>query len=124
MFTAFRYGLLPVVLFCIVVVSASIDTISENATRKSDWPQVVARVIDAQAAGDMLAKFRGATNDFPDPYGTLRYVVGGKNFTWQGRARDIGLTVLKPGESITLHYNPANPQQIGTLVLLGAQTGV
>jgi hypothetical protein len=123
MFTLFRYGLMPVVAFCVVVIAASIDVYSTAAIQKSTWPQTVVTVVQSQDFGDVAAKFRGTPNTFPDPRGTLTYVVDGKTHTWQGRGRDIGLTVMNPGDRITVHYNPRNPQEISTLVLLGASTG-
>ena len=123
MFTLFRYGLAPVVLFCVVVVAASVDTFSTNAVRASTWPQTVATVIEAQDAGDALAALRGTSNTFPDPHGTLKYFVEGKSHIWQGRGRDIGVTVMHPGDKIEVYYNPQNPLEISTLVLLGAFTG-
>lgn len=123
MFTLFRYGLLPIVLYCVIIVAASIEVFSTNAVQQSTWQQVVVRVVDARDFGDIAAQFAGRTNDFPDPYGTLKYVVDGKTFTWKGRARDIGVITMTPGEKINLYYNPANPNEISTLVLLGAGTG-
>ena len=110
-------------LFCLVVVAAGIDTYSTNAVQKSTWPQTVVTVVELQDLGEALAEFRGKPNTFPDPHGTLSYVVDGKTYTWQGRGRDIGVTVMNPGEEIKVYYNPENPQEISTLVLLGAFTG-
>jgi hypothetical protein len=123
MFTLFRYGLIPVVLFCAVVISAGVQTVSTNTLRKSTWPQTVVTVTQSQDLGQALAEFRGTQNAFPDPQGTVRYVIGGKTYSWQGRGRDIGVTVMNPGDTIKLYYNPANPQEISTLVLLGLGTG-
>src|SRR5256885_1040658 len=64
-----------------------------------------------------------APNTFPDPRGTGIYVIDGKSHAWQGRGREIGVTVMKPGDQIKVYYNPQNPQEISTLVLLGASTG-
>src|SRR5262245_1036925 len=91
MFTLFRYGLIPVVGFCVVILAASIDVYSTNASQQSTWPQTVATVVQSQDLGDVAAKFRGTPNTFPDPRGTLTYVVDGKTYTWQGRGRDIGV---------------------------------
>jgi hypothetical protein len=123
MFTIFRYGLLPVVLFCGVIVAASIDTFATNAAQDSSWGNTTATVIESKDFGDTYAKFSGKPNTFPDPQGTLRYVVAGKTYTWSGRGRDIGLIIMARGDKIPLRYNPENPQEIGTLVLLGAGTG-
>ena len=123
MFTLFRYGLIPVVLFCLVVIAAGIDTYSTNALQKSTWSQTVATVTDSNDPGDTLAELQGRPNTFPDPYGTLRYAIDGKPYTWQGRGRDLGVTVMNPGDEIKVYYNPENPQEISTLVLLGAFTG-
>jgi hypothetical protein len=123
MFAIFRYGLLPVALFCVVVIAAGVHTFTENSIQKSTWPQTVVTVAQSQDFGKALAELRGEKNAFPDPHGTVSYVVGGKTYSWQGRGRDIGLTVMNPGDQIKLHYNPANPQQINTLVLLGKVTG-
>jgi Protein of unknown function (DUF3592) len=123
MFTLFRYGLIPVVLFCIVVITGGVHTASTNSLRKSTWPQTVVTVVQSQDFNQALAEFRGTQNAFPDPYGAVRYVIGGKTYSWQGRGRDIGLTVMNPGETIKIYYNPENPQEINTLVLLGEFTG-
>ena len=123
MFTLFRYGLLPVVLFCVVVVTASFDAFSTNAVRESTWPQTVATVMDSQDFGGAAAEFQGTQNAFPDPHGTLKYVIDGKTHTWQGRGREIGVTVMNPGDKIKVYYNPENPLEINTLVMLGASTG-
>src|SRR5215813_4887166 len=106
MFTLFRYGLLPVVLYCIVVTTASFDALLTNTVRKSAWPQTVATVMQSQDPGRMLAELRGTPQPFSDPRGTLKYVVDGKTHTWQGRGRDIGVTVMNPGVKIKVHYNP------------------
>ena len=123
MFALFRYGLLPVVLFCVVIVAASFDVYSTNVARESTWPLTVATVMESQDFGAASAEFRGAENTFPDPHGSLKYVVDRKTYAWQGRGRDIGVTVMKPGDQIQIHYNPENPREISTLVLLGASTG-
>jgi len=123
MFTFFRYGLLPVVAFCGVIVAASIDVYWTNTVQKSTWPQTVVTVVQSQDPGQMLAELRGTEKTFSDPRGTLTYVIDGKTHTWQGRGRDIGVAVMNPGDTINVHYNPQNPQEISTLVLLGASTG-
>ena len=123
MFTLGRYGLIPVVLFCALIVVASIDTHWTNAVRKSAWPRTVVTVTQSQDPGQVAAEVRGVQNTFPDPRGTVNYVVNGQTYTWQGRGRDIGVTVMKPGDKINVYYNPKNPQEINTLVLLGAGTG-
>ena len=123
MFTLFRYGLIPIVIYCVVVITAGFDVITTNAVRKSTWPQTEATVLQSQDLGQVAAELRGVENSFPDPRGTLQYVIDGKTYTWQGRARDIGLTAMTPGDKITLYYNPENPQELSTLVLLGAGTG-
>jgi hypothetical protein len=123
MFTLFRYGLLPVVGFCVVIVAASIDVFATNSFQKSTWPQTVVTVVQSEDWGEAAAKFRGTPNTFPDPRGTLQYIADGKSYTWKGRGRDIGLTAMNPGDRINLHYNPKNPQEISTLLLLGAGTG-
>jgi hypothetical protein len=123
MFALFRYGLIPVVLLCVVVITAGVQTVSTNVIRNSTWPQTVVTVMQSQDFGEALAEFRGAQDAFPDPHGTVRYDIGGKSYSWQGRGRDIGVTVMNPGDKIKLYYNPANPQEINTLVLLGLGTG-
>jgi hypothetical protein len=123
MFTLFRYGLAPVVLYCIVVIAAGVDAYTTNTVRKSTWPQTVVTVMQSQDFGQALAEFQGKQNTFPDPRGTLRYVIDGKTYTWQGRGREIGVTVMNPGDTIKVYYNPQNPREISTLVLLGASTG-
>ena len=123
MFTLFRYGLLPVVLYCVVVITAGVDAILTNTVRKSTWPQTVVTVMQSQDFGQALAELRGTPNTFPDPRGTLRYVIDGKTYNWQGRGREMGVTVMKPGDQIKVYYNPQNPLEISTLVLLGASTG-
>ena len=123
MFTLFRYGLVPVVLFCIVVVAASFDAFWTSTARKATWPQTVVTVVQSQDFGKTLAELQGTQNTFPDPRGTLKYVIDGKTYDWQGRGRDIGVTVMNPGDQIKVYYNPQNPQEISTLVLLGASTG-
>jgi len=123
MFTLFRYGLLPVVLYCLVVITAGCDAFLSNTIRKATWPQTVVTVLQSQDFGDVAAAFRGTPNTFPDPRGTVQYVVDGKPYTWQGRGREIGVTVMNRGDQIRVYYNPRNPQQISTLVLLGASTG-
>lgn len=79
-------------------------------------------MVQSHDIGQASADFRGTPNSFPDPHGTVRYVIGGKTYTWQGRGREIGVTVMNPGDQIKLYYNPANPQEISTLVLLGKFT--
>jgi hypothetical protein len=122
-FTWFRYGLLPVVLYCLIVIAAGIDAMATNAMQSSTWRPTVATVVESQDWGAALAEFRGTENTFPDPRGTLQYFIDGQSYTWKGRGRDIGLTAMTPGDKISLYYNPANPNEISTLVLLGASTG-
>jgi hypothetical protein len=121
LFTLFRYGLLPVVVFCGVVVCASIDVYTTNAVQKFTWGQTVATVVQSQDDAD--AESGGKQNTFPDPRGTVTYVVDGETYTWQGRGRDLGVTVMTPGDTINVYYNPKNPRDINTLVLLGAFKG-
>jgi hypothetical protein len=123
MFTLFRYGLIPAVFFCVVVFIGGVHIVSTNVIQKSTWPQTVVTVMQSQDPGQALAELRGTQNAFPDPYGTVRYVIGGKTYSWQGRGRDIGLTVMNPGDTIKIYYNPKNPQEISTLALLGLGTG-
>jgi Protein of unknown function (DUF3592) len=123
MFTLFRYGLLPVVVYCAVVITAGIDAFLTNTVRKATWPQTVVTVVQSQDFGDVAAAFRGTPNNFPDPRGTVRYVIDEQAHTWQGRGREIGVTVMKPGDQIKVYYNPRDPREISTLVLLGASTG-
>ena len=123
LFTVFRYGLIPVALFCVVVIAASVDTYWTNTVQKSTWPQTVATVMESQDSGQASAEFRGTQNTFPNPRGALKYVIDGETYTWQGRGRDMGVTVMNPGDQITVFYNPKNPREINTLVLLGASTG-
>ena len=123
MFTLFRYGLLPVVLYCVVVIAAGIDVYSTNTVRKFTWPQTVVTVMQSQDFGQALAELRGTQNTFPDPRGTLKYVIDGQSYAWQGRGRELGVTVMNPGDEIKVYYNPQDPREISTLVLLGASTG-
>jgi uncharacterized protein DUF3592 len=123
MFSLFRYGLFPVVLYCIVVITAGVDAFLTNTVRKATWPQTIVTVVQSQDLGDVAAAFRGTPNTFPDPRGTLKYVIDGKSYDWRGRGREIGVTVMKPGDQIKVYYNPQKPQVISTLVLLGASTG-
>ena len=123
MFTLFRYGLTPVVLYCVVVITAGVSAILTNTVRKATWPQTVVTVVRSQDLGDMAAAFRGTPNTFPDPRGKVTYVIDGRSYAWQGRGREIGVTVMKPGDQIKVYYNPQNPRDISTLVLLGASTG-
>src|SRR5438105_4869733 len=114
MFALFRYGLLPVVLYCVVIITAGTDAVCTNTVRKATWPQTVVRVVQSQDFGDMAAAFRGTPNTFPDPRGSVIYVIDGKSYAWQGRGREIGVTVMKPGDQIKVYYNPQNPQEIST----------
>jgi hypothetical protein len=123
MFALFRYGLLPVVGFCVVVIAASVDVYWTNTVQKSTWPQTVVTVMQSQDLGQVAAEFHGTPNTFPDPRGTLKYVIDGTTYTWQGRGRDIGVTAMNPGDTINVYYNPQDPREISTLVLLGASTG-
>jgi hypothetical protein len=123
MFNLFRYGLGPVVVYCLVVITAGVDAFSTNTYRKFTWPQTVVTVMQSRDIGQLAAEFLGRPNTFPDPRGTLQYVVDGKPYTWQGRGRDIGVTAMNPGDQIKVYYNPRNPVEISTLVLLGASTG-
>jgi len=124
MFTFFRYALLPIVIFCIVVAAASVDAIATNAYRKRTWPRTVATVTEARDAGQELAKISGKQNVFPDPYGKITYSVTGKAYSWQGRGRDIGFTEMTPGAKLNVFYNPQNPKDVSALVLLGLSTGL
>jgi hypothetical protein len=123
MFKMLRYGLMPVVFFCSVVVVSCVHIVWTNSIHRSTWPQTVVTVLKSQDFGQVLAEFQHRENSFPDPRGTGTYVIGGKTYAWQGRGRDIGVTVMKPGDQIKVHYNPQNPQEIGTLELLGMFTG-
>jgi hypothetical protein len=69
MFTLFRYGLIPVVLFCIVIITGGVHTVSTNSLRKSTWPQTVVTVVQSQDFNQALAEFRGTQNAFPTPTG-------------------------------------------------------
>jgi len=122
MFTIFRYGLIPLVLFCVVAIAAGVDTVWNNSIQKSTWPQTVITVVQSQDAGQALAELRGTPNSFPDPHGTVSYVINGKTYSWQGRGREIGVTVMNPGDKIKIYYNPEKPQELNTLVLLGKFT--
>lgn len=84
MFNLFRWGLIPVVLFCGVCVAAGIDAFSENAVRRATWPKVEATVLESQDFADELARMRGTSNNFPDPRGVLQYQVNGETHTWTG----------------------------------------
>jgi hypothetical protein len=122
-FTLFRYGLLPVVVFCLTIVAASVDTFLTNSVRKSTWPRTVATVVRSEDLGRVLAEFQRTKQTFSDPRGTLEYVIDGQTHTWQGRGRDVGVTEMNPGDRIEIYYNPHDPRDISTLVLLGAFTG-
>jgi len=122
-FNLFRYGFLPVVLFCVIVIAASIDAYTTNQAHKSTWRQTEITVVQSQDFGETSAKLRGTKNTFPDPHGTVRYVIDGETYTWQGRGRDIGITAMNPGDRIKVYYDPNNPRNINSLVLLGAFTG-
>ncbi len=123
MFTLFRYGLIPVVLYCLVVLAAGISIYSTTAVRKSTWPQTVVTVTQSQDLGQASTEFRGTQNTFPDPHGTGTYIIDGTTYTWQGRGRDLGVTTMNPGDKIKIYYNPKDPRQINSLVLLGTATG-
>ena len=123
MFALFRYGLIPVVLFCGVIVAASIDAHWTNHVQKSTWRQTVVTVTQSQDGGQAAAESRGEQNSFPNPRGEVQYVIDGETYTWQGRGRDMGVTVMNAGDTIKVYYNPANPREINTLVLLGAARG-
>jgi hypothetical protein len=110
-------------LYCTVVITAGVDAVLTNTIRKSTWPQTVVAVVQSQDFGNVAAAFRGTPNTFPDPRGTVTYLIDGKSYAWQGRGREIGVTVMTPGDQIKVYYNPQNPQEISTLVLLGASTG-
>src|SRR4051794_20479967 len=122
-FTLFRYGLLPFVLYGLMVVVFSIHIYGTHAVHKATWPQTVVTVTQSQDWGDEFARFRGTQNTFPDPRGTGTYVVDGTTYTWQGRGRELGVTVMKPGDAITVFYNPKDPKDLEPPVLLGAFTG-
>src|SRR5262249_38902947 len=104
MFRLFRYGLMPVVLYCAFIVGARIHIYTIIAINKSTWPQTVVTVTQSQDFGDIAARFRGTPNTFPDPRGIVTYAIDGTSYTWKGRGRDIGLTVMKPGDQIKLYY--------------------
>jgi hypothetical protein len=123
LFMLFRYGLLPAVFFCVVVVGSMVHIYGTHAVQKATWPRAVATVTESQDLGDLAARWSGTPNTFPDPHGSVTYVVDGATYTWEGRGREIGVTVMTPGDRITITYNPKNPRDIGTLVLLGAFTG-
>ncbi|MFO1014076.1 MAG: DUF3592 domain-containing protein [Caulobacteraceae bacterium] len=124
MFNLFRWGLIPVVLFCGVCVAAGIDAFSENAVRRATWPKVEATVLESQDFADELARMRGTSNNFPDPRGVLQYQVNGETHTWTGRGRDAGLIAMPVGGKVMVHYDPKNPDQVSTLEMLGAGTGL
>src|SRR5215831_7585403 len=111
-FTLFRYGLLPVVVFCLTIVAASVDTFLTNSVRKSTWPRTVATVVRSEDIGRVLAEFQRTKQTFSDPRGTLEYVIDGQTHTWQGRGQDVGVTVMNPGDKIEIYYNPRDPGEI------------
>lgn len=115
-----RFALIPVVLFCLTVMAATFDAIGTNLYQKATWLPLTATVVDAQEFGD---PFGDRAADFPDPYGEISYRVGGKTYRWEGRARDIGLISLPVGETVDIFYDPADPNQIGSLVMLGISVG-
>jgi hypothetical protein len=71
----------------------------------------------------VAAELLGKQNTFPDPHGTVKYVIDGETYIWEGRGRDMGVTVMNPGDKINIYYNPKDPREISTLALLGASTG-
>jgi len=77
MFLVLRFALIPVVLFCLTIVSATLGVLSTNADQKANWRPTVATVTDSQDFGDVAAKFRGTPNTFPDPHGGLVWEVDG-----------------------------------------------
>ena len=121
-FTLFRYVLIPIVLFCGTIVAASIDVFSTTAIRKSTWPQTVATVLQSEDRGHTVRPELLTPNTRPDPYGTVSYAVDGKTYTWEGRGIELGVAVMRAGDQIKVYYNPGNPREINTLVLLGATT--
>jgi hypothetical protein len=123
MFLLFRFGLIPVVLFCLTILAATVDTLVTNLDQQATWRRTVATVTDARDPGDLAAQVRGTPNTFPDPHGGLVYVAEGTELRWRGRGREIGVTEMKPGAHIEIFYDPQDPHRIGTLVLLGRTTG-
>lgn len=119
-----RFALIPVVLFCLTILAAAFDSISTNLQQKATWLPVMATVVDAQEFGELGATLSGRAADFPDPYGEISYTVGGETYQWQGRARDIGFVSLPVGGTVSIFYDPADPNQINSLVLLGASVGL
>src|SRR5262249_58829076 len=101
LFTFFGSGLAPVVLYCVIVITAGIDAFLTNAIRKSTWPQTAVTVVQSQDFGDVAAAFRGTPNTFPDPRGTLKYVIDGKSYDWRGRGGERGGALLKTRGQMT-----------------------
>ncbi len=101
MFTLFRYGLVPIAGYCLMVIVFSIHIVWANGVQKRTWPETcrhrrgIERLRQCPSAGQ---------NTFPDPHGIVRYVVDGKTYTWRGRARDIGLTaeLRRPDQTTTI----------------------
>jgi len=124
MFVGLRFGLVPVVLFCgllaVMSVVATIDVARENTARKSSWRETVATVVQSHDRGDVVKDYPFLPFTSPDPTGTITYLVDGETHTWEGRARQLGVTTLAPGERIKVYYNPGNPKVVHTLVKLGA----
>jgi uncharacterized protein DUF3592 len=123
MFVGLRYGLAPVVLFCGVVVVASVDVAWDNIARRSTWHESVATVVQSQDRGDVVVDSPFTRSTSANPHGTVSYVVDGETHLWEGRARELGVTALTPGDQIKIYYDPKDPKVISTLVLLGAPTG-
>lgn len=124
MFNLFRYGLLWIVVFCGVIVAASLDAYSENIYRRMTWPTVTATVVKAQDFGRIAEEMGQTPGKYPNAQGTVRYVVGGETYEWSGRNRDLGVVAMTPGQQIKLYYNPADPHEANTLVLLGLGVGL
>jgi len=123
MFQALRYGLLPVVLFCGTIVVASVDVAWENIAHRSTWRETVATVVQSQDLGDVVIDSPFTRSTAPNPTETVVYLVDGETHTWKGRARELGVTAMTPGEKIKVYYNPKDPKVIHTLAVLGARPG-
>jgi hypothetical protein len=93
-FTLLRYGLLPVVFYCAVVFVSGVHIIGSNEAHRSSWKQTTATVMQSRDFGDAYAEFSGTKNDFPDPRGTLQYVVNKETAARRGPVQHAILRAL------------------------------
>ncbi|WP_068093601.1 DUF3592 domain-containing protein [Novosphingobium rosa] len=115
----FKYLLIPVALQAIFVVISSILIAGTTAYQRQSWPQTIATVLQSE-------KWKGpaASHLHPDLAGTVQYTIGGKQYLWHGRGRDMGVTDMTVGRTIPVYYNPDNFKEINTLIPLGWFVGL